>query len=126
MDILTLPATFTPTHETSGLSGYPAIDVFGRPRQVVAAGFYGRVRRITGRACSAGGSPGGPYGRSLYIENAGAGLERFVTHLDYLLVDVGDAVWPGRCIATLCDASLAGKPGSTHAHMGLRTSAKSA
>jgi hypothetical protein len=112
---------FAPTHETAGLPGYPAIDVFGRPGQVVAAGFYGRVRRITGRACSAGGTPGGAYGRSLYIENAPAGLERYITHLDYLLVGVGDAVWPGRCLATLCDSGRSGKPGTTHAHMGLRS-----
>jgi murein DD-endopeptidase MepM/ murein hydrolase activator NlpD len=64
------------------------------------------------------GSPGGPYGRSVYIKNAVTGSERFVTHLDELAVKVGDLIRPGSIIGTVCDSAVSGKPGTTHVHLG--------
>lgn len=113
-----LPARFTPTHATAGLDGFPAVDLFGLPRELVRAEFYGRVTRISGRAPSAGGSPGGAYGRSVYVRNAVNGVTRYLTHLDELAVDVGTYVRPGTIIGTVCDSKVSGKPGTTHVHMG--------
>ncbi len=118
-----LPADFLPTHLTAGLPGYPAIDIFGEPGSEVVSSFYGRVRRVSGRDCSAGGPPGGAYGRSVYLLNHANGWERYLTHLDELRVRLGDRVGPGSVIGTLCDAALAGKPHTTHCHMGLNRSA---
>ena len=119
-DAVYLPSAFRSTHDTDGLDGYPAIDVFGRPGALVVARFYGRVRRISGRACALGGVPGGAYGRSVYVFNRLNGQERYVTHLDALAVGVGDYVRPGTIIGTVCDAARSGKPGTSHAHLGHR------
>ena len=40
---LTLPASFTPTHQTAGLAGFPAIDVFGQPGTPVISPVTGRI-----------------------------------------------------------------------------------
>ncbi len=116
-----LPANFTPTHATAGLVGFPAVDLFGPLGAEVVARFFGRVVRISGRRCSDGGAPGGPYGRSVYIRNTVNGRVRYATHLDLLYLSVGERVWPGRSIGTVCDAAVAGKPGTTHVHLGMFT-----
>jgi murein DD-endopeptidase MepM/ murein hydrolase activator NlpD len=107
-----------PTHATAGLPGYPAIDVFGPAGAPVVAGFYGRVRRISGRPCSLGGTAGGAYGQSLYVRNGVTGTDRYLTHLDALHVSVGDRVWPRKVLGTVCDAAVSGKPGTSHVHYG--------
>ncbi len=117
--LLVLPSSFTPTHQTAGLPGYPAIDLFGPAGQPVSSDFYGFVRRISGRACELGGTPGGAYGRSLYIANSVNGWDRYLTHLDLLHVEVGERIGPGTLLATICDAARAGKPGTSHVHYGL-------
>jgi murein DD-endopeptidase MepM/ murein hydrolase activator NlpD len=118
--VITLPSSFRPTHETDGLPGFPAVDLFGSPRELVRASFWGRVTRISGRAPSAGGRPHGPYGRSVYVRNAVTGAERYLTHLDELAVQVGDVVTPRTIIGTLCDSAVSGLPGTTHVHYGLK------
>jgi hypothetical protein len=40
---LRLPATFSPTHQTAGLAGFPAIDVFGNPGEQVLAPVSGAL-----------------------------------------------------------------------------------
>jgi hypothetical protein len=120
--VISLPATFAATHATAGLDGFPARDFFGSPRDLVRGEFYGRVSRISGKAPSLGGTPGGAYGRSVYISNDETGTIRYLTHLDELAVAVGDRVKPGSIIGTVCDARVSGKPGTTHVHYGLRRS----
>lgn len=115
-----LPSRFTATHPTDGLPGFPAIDLFGSPRELVAAGFWGKVTRVSGHAPSDGGRPHGPYGRSVYVTSSGLGIVRFLTHLDELAVKVGDAVKPGSIIGTVCDSAVSGLPGTTHVHYGLK------
>ncbi len=106
------------THTTAGLPGFPAVDLFGLPRELVRVEFFGRIVKISGRAPSDGGRPGGPYGRSLYIRNMINGQERYLTHLDELALEVGAIVRPGSIIGTLCDSNVSGKPGTTHVHVG--------
>jgi len=114
--VIELPPGFKPTHETAGLPGFPAVDVFGQPREMVRVHFWGRVVRVSGHPPWEGGSPGGAYGRSLYIENKANGITRFLTHLDELAVAVGDNIRPGQVVATVCDSKVSGKPGTTHVH----------
>lgn len=114
------PVRFRSTHETAGLPGFPAVDLFGSPRDLVVVEFWGRVIRVSGRPPSEGGTPGGPYGRSLYIENTANGTTRYLTHLDELAVGVGDNVHPGQVVATVCDSRVSGKPGTTHVHLGMK------
>jgi murein DD-endopeptidase MepM/ murein hydrolase activator NlpD len=117
---LRLPPAFTPTHETAGLAGFPAVDLFAAPRTEVVADFYGVVVRISGRRCCDGGSPGGAYGQSVYITNRGNGYERYATHFDRLFVTVGQRISPGSRIGTVCDSAVTGKPGTSHVHLGMR------
>ena len=117
--MIQLPRTFKPTHETAGLPGYPAIDVFGQPNETVIVKFSGKVRRISGKPCVEGGKPGGAYGQSLYIVSPN-GDDRYLTHLNKLLVKVGDYVIAGTAVATLCDSAVSGKPGTTHCHYGMK------
>ncbi len=120
MPALRLPRTFTPTHQTAGLAGYPAVDVFAAPGTVAEAGFYGRVIRVSGRALSASDRPGGPYGYSLYVHNRVNGWTRYATHLSLLLVGVGAFVWPGRSLGVIALPPVGSPPGSGHVHLGLK------
>ncbi len=117
---VTLPRTFRPTHATAGLKGYPAVDIFGHPDggDKVEVRFFGRVRRISGKSCRLGGSPGGAYGQSLYIESSEG--DRYLTHLDKLFVSVGDRVKPGTIIGTVCNSAVSGKPNTSHVHYGFK------
>jgi hypothetical protein len=76
------------------------------------------VHKISGRRCADGGVPGGSYGRSVYVRNYIAGIDRYLTHLEELHLKLGDRVWPGRTIGTVCDSAVSGKPGSSHVHYG--------
>jgi murein DD-endopeptidase MepM/ murein hydrolase activator NlpD len=117
---LTLPAAFAPDHPTSGLPGYPARDFFAPAGTEVEVQFWGIVRRISGRDCAEGGTPGSAYGRSVYVLNRANNRERFITHLDSLRVEVGDRVKPGSIIGTVCRPPIGSPRGSDHVHLGLR------
>ncbi|HVJ22525.1 MAG TPA: hypothetical protein VM756_01165 [Burkholderiales bacterium] len=119
-DAVTLPARPKTTHPTAGLAGYPAVDVFGRPGALVVADFFGKVRRLSGRAASLGGVPGGAYGRSVYVQNAVTGTDRYVTHMDAVAVSVGDVIGPGTILGTVADSAVSGKPGTSHVHYGIK------
>ncbi len=115
-----LPPSYVPTHQTGGLPGFPAIDVFAPAGAPVVAGFWGRVVKISGRDVSQGGVPGGAYGRSVYVLNLRTGVERYVTHMEKLRVRLGTQVKPGRHLGTVADSAVSGKPGTSHAHLGTR------
>jgi len=116
--VVVLPARFKPTHPTSGLPGFPAVDVFQHAGRPVSTGFGGIVTRISGRPCHLGGRPGGSYGISVYVTDRRTREVRFVTHLEQLLAVVGDAIWPGRVLGTICLPPSGSPPGSAHAHLG--------
>src|SRR5687768_6997789 len=107
MATIQLPRTFRATHPTGGLDGYPAIDVFGHPDggDEVKADFHGKVRRQSGRDPAKGGSPGGAYGWSIYVQSMN-GDDRYLTHFGTLRVKVGDAVKPGTILGTVADSAI--------------------
>lgn len=115
--LLQLPAVFTPTHQTAGLPGYPAIDVFAKPGTVVLAPMDGQVRRCSGHNPKDGGVPGGAYGWSLYLTVDHA--ELFITHMADRFVTEGTRVKRGDRIGTVCDAAVAHMDSKlSHIHLG--------
>jgi hypothetical protein len=117
---VTLPSSFTPTHETSGLLGYPAIDCFAPAGDVARAGFYGRVVRVSGQRQSPSDRPGGAYGYSVYVLNRVNGVTRYCTHFSELLVGVGAVIYPGRALGHVAVPPAGSAAGSAHIHLGER------
>lgn len=119
--MITLPRTFKPTHQTAGLRGYPAIDVFGRPEggDTVKADFTGVVHKLSGRDPAKGGSRGGAYGWSIYVR-APNGDDRYMTHFGTRRVKIGDRIVPGTILGTVCNSAVSGNPGTSHIHYGLK------
>lgn len=114
-DILQLPASFTPTHQTAGLPGYPAIDMFAAPGTPVAAPADGLVTRLSGHDPAQGGIPGGTYGWSIYLG------PYYLVHFATRTVEVGERIRRGDIIGTVCDARVAHMASSlSHIHEGKR------
>lgn len=109
---LQLPRLFKSTHDTSGLPGYPAIDVFARPGTRVLAPADGVITKVSGQAGGPGG--GGPYGYSLYLKTD-SGASYFLTHFGRILVGVGDRIARGMPIGTVADYP----DRADHIHQGL-------
>ena len=116
---LQLPARFTPTHQTAGLAGYPAIDVFARAGTRVLSPEGGTVRRLSGRPPTPTVRPGGPYGWSLYLATATG--DYFLTHFGSLAVRAGQRVKYATALGTVADYTKAtnGRTPS-HIHEGKR------
>jgi murein DD-endopeptidase MepM/ murein hydrolase activator NlpD len=114
-----LPKDFTPTHPTSGLEGFPAVDVFAHPNTVVLAPEAGTVARLSGKDPKEGGRPGGAYGFSIHLESPSG--RYFMTHFATRKVtQVGQRVTAGQAIGTVCDSAVSGKPNTSHIHHGKR------
>jgi murein DD-endopeptidase MepM/ murein hydrolase activator NlpD len=118
---LQLPATFASTHQTAGLPGYPAIDVFAKPGTTVLSPIDGVVSRLAGQSPARGAymGPGGPFGWSMYLQ--GGGRSYFLTHFGARSVRAGQQVQRGQAIGLVGDY-----PGSVpdHIHEGVSGMAK--
>lgn len=104
-----------PTHETAGLAGYPAYDYMAPPGTPVVSPVGGRIRKLSGHSPALGGPPGGPLGYNIYV--AGGGNDYFLTHVDRVMVRVGQMVQQGEQIAVVAN----GPPSwsTPHCHMGV-------
>jgi ElaB/YqjD/DUF883 family membrane-anchored ribosome-binding protein len=71
-----VPTSFKATHETAGLPGFPAVDIFGQPGTPVLAPEDGAIVRHSGH----GGTTGQIFGWSLYFQGV-SGSTYFMTHL---------------------------------------------
>jgi len=100
-----------PTHQTAGLAGFPAVDMFGQPGTPVLAPEDGRITRTTGRAPGVGDPDFN--GFSLYYVGA-SGTTYYIAHL-HRVGKLGDYK-RGQVIATIA----AGTTGGPHAHIGIR------
>ena len=103
------------THETSGLPGYPAYDYMAPAGTPCVAPVSGKITRLSGKDPSQGGPPGGALGYSIYM--SGGGKSYFLTHLDKVLVKVGQRVKQGEQIAEVADGPSSWS--SPHVHMGV-------
>lgn len=109
---LQLPATFTPTHDTAGLPGFPAIDNFAPAGSTVGAPEAGTITRFSGHDPREGGPAGGPYGWSMYLTCPSAIY--YLTHFGSRLVSVGQKVKHGDLLGTVCDGAVTTYPDGRH------------
>lgn len=116
-----LPFRFDATHQTAGLPGYPAIDVFAKPDTRVLAPATGNVTRLSGHDPKEGGVPGGAYGWSIYLTCKHG--EYFLTHFGSRAawIKEGARVVAGEQLGRVCDAKVAGMASSlSHIHEGFK------
>lgn len=104
------------THPTDNLPGYPAYDYFGSPGTPVVSPVDGRIRRQSGKSPKEGGLPGKAMGWSLYVTSAGGTVDYYLTHIDHIVVKVGQAVRQGQRIAEIAKPPAGW--GDSHVHCG--------
>ncbi len=102
MTAIQLPSHFTPTHQTDGLPGFPAIDVFAPSGTQVLAPCTGRVVKLSGHPPTPTSPPGGPYGWSIYL-TARDGGTYYLTHFGTraAIVKLGACIGRGEIIGTV-------------------------
>lgn len=100
------------THDTSGLPGFPAVDIFAKPGTAFLAPEAGRVIRLSG----SGGTSGQIYGYSVYFLGK-SGRLYFITHLGQTRAPIG-SYKAGAVLGTVS----AWSGGSPHAHVGINDS----
>lgn len=107
MTTLLLPAHFHPTHQTGGLQGFPAVDVFAKGGTPVACEFAGTVVKLSGHPPTAVTNPGGPYGWSIYIRCSNGTY--YLTHFGSRAAGlaVGSKVRRGQVIGRVADYAKA-------------------
>jgi murein DD-endopeptidase MepM/ murein hydrolase activator NlpD len=98
------------THQTDGLAGYPAVDIFAKAGTPFLAPENGRVIRLSGR----GGTSGNVFGYSVYFKGV-SGKTYFITHLGPNRPRVGTRVRRGRPLGRVSPW----QSGSSHAHVGI-------
>jgi hypothetical protein len=104
-------------HQTDGLPGYPAIDLFHDPGTPFLAPERGRIVRISGHP---GTHSGNVYGESIYFKGV-SGRTYFVTHLQNV-----SPIGSYQAGAKLGEVTLwSTNPRSSHAHVGINTSGAS-
>lgn len=117
---LRLPAHFHPTHQTSGLDGFPAVDCFAKGGAYVCAEVTGKVIKLSGHAPTPTTEPGGPYGWSIYLQTS-EGVY-FATHFasrSKFNVKLGAVVKKGMLLGRVADYSKAtGGVTPSHIHWG--------
>lgn len=107
---LRLPQTFTATHQTDGLPGYPAYDFMAAARTPVGAPDDGTIIRLSGRNTWSGGFGG----RSIYLKTKRGVF--FLTHLSPdVRVRVGQKIRKGQLIGYVGDPTSSMAP---HVHAG--------
>lgn len=121
--MLQLPAAFKPTHQTSGLAGFPALDCFAPGGTKVCAPVTGKVVKLSGHAPTPSAKPGGPYGWSIYLQRRD-GRTYYLTHFGTrsAIVRLGACIGAGETIGTVADyAKATGGKTPSHIHEGLST-----
>lgn len=113
---LAIPTSFTPTHQTEGLGGFPAVDIMAKPGTPILAPEDGWITRISGHEPSQAPplGQGGPWGLSIYFIGKDSGNTYYMTHL--LKVARPGGYKKGQVIGVVGDY-----PGSKsdHVHVGI-------
>ena len=99
------------THETAGLPGYRAVDIFANPGTAFVAPENGKVIRYQS---TGGGTSGQVYGYGLYFQGD-SGRTYFITHLGPRRARVGSRVRAGQRLGSVSRWDS----GSPHAHVGI-------
>src|ERR1051326_634570 len=118
MSMVTVPRAFKPTHETAGLPGFPAVDLFAVPGTPVVMDEAVTVTRISGHDPKLPPplGQGGPWGLSIYCRGQATGKTYYLTHLSKV-APLG-AYTAGAVVGVIGD--YPGNPaGADHVHVGL-------
>jgi murein DD-endopeptidase MepM/ murein hydrolase activator NlpD len=108
-----LPTGIKSTHPTSGLAGFPAVDIFAKPGTPVRAPEDGFITRIQGSATTQGGT----YGWGLYFLGSKTGNTYFIKHL-------ASTAPPGRYKkGAVIGTVSAWSGGASHVHLGIHAGA---
>ena len=112
-----IPRTFVPTHETAGLPGFPAVDLFATPGTEAVLGFAGLVTRVSGHnpADPPPLGQGGPWGLSAYVLSD-RGDVYYCTHLSKV-ARPGTRIPAGGEVGVIGDYP-GNAPGADHVHVG--------
>lgn len=97
------------THDTDGLPGYPAVDLFAKPGTPFKAPEDGKIVRISGHP---GTTSGNVFGQSVYFQGR-SGTTYFITHLG--TVAPRGVYRRGQALGTVSRWDS----GSPHAHVGV-------
>jgi len=108
---LAIPQSFNATHQTSGLPGFPGVDIFAQAGTPITAPENGTITRTTGGPPEL--TPAGFKGYSLYFVGNETGNTYYITHL--ATVAQRGYYRRGDIIGTLA----AGTAGGPHAHVGI-------
>jgi hypothetical protein len=113
-----LPTSFRSTHGTSGLAGYPAVDIMARGGTPVYAPVGGRISSSRPFGWLPTQNPAAGFGGArLYLEGAN-GKTYYIAHLaKNLRVRPGQRIKPGQLIGYVWD--WPGDPGRSHIHIGV-------
>jgi murein DD-endopeptidase MepM/ murein hydrolase activator NlpD len=78
-----LPSFIVPTHQTAGLTGFPAVDIMAKPGTPIRAPEDGVITRISGHEPTEPPpqGQGGPWGLSIYFLGTKSGNTYYMTHL---------------------------------------------
>jgi murein DD-endopeptidase MepM/ murein hydrolase activator NlpD len=111
------PSSIGGVHDTAGLAGFPAVDVFAEPGTPVLAPDAGEVSKLSGHDPKLGAidGPGGPLGWSVYITSPRRAVY-YLTHLGAREVKLGQHVAAGERIGTVADYDRFGR--ASHVHVG--------
>jgi len=99
------------THDTPGLPGFPAVDLFAKPGTPFLAPESGKIVRLSGR----GGTSGNVFGYSVYFQGD-SGKLYFLTHLQKARPGAGTRIRAGQKLGLVS----AWKSGSPHVHVGIK------
>jgi murein DD-endopeptidase MepM/ murein hydrolase activator NlpD len=116
--VLALPAEFRSTHETAGLPGYPAVDLFAPAGTLAVAGFTGRVTKLSGKARTGLEGRGKAYGFSVYVTNQRTGRGRYATHMRCIAVELGQRIRVGTVLGQVELPPDSMPASSAHVHLG--------
>lgn len=110
--MIQLPSRFKPTHDTAGLPGFPAIDVFAPGGTLVGCPDRGTIVKLSGHPPTPSTEPGGPYGWSIYVRRGRLAWWRkgtyYLTHFGTRAdLRIGQRVKRGQVLGTVANYSAA-------------------
>ena len=115
-----IPRSFTPTHQTEGLPGFPAIDLFATAGTKIQAPEAGVITRISGHDPEQPPplGQGGPWGLSIYYHGSSSGNVYYMTHLSQV---AKPGVYRDNDTIGVIGNYPSNAPGADHVHLGLHT-----
>jgi hypothetical protein len=115
--LVIVPKSFHATHQTAGLPGYPAVDIFAPPGTPVTLAEAGNLTRVSGHdpRLPPPLGQGGPWGLSVYC----CGKSGNVYYLTHLAKVRHGGPFPAGAVVGVIGDYPGNAPGADHVHVGL-------